>query len=433
MMSKESDIARRIADFDWAVHQEWARMRIKMELSRVELGAQNVKQARENVLNIGRELEHSLRRWAHTMDTHRTVQKGLVELQEIGVASYRVIAEADEKSTDMCQILDGQEFSITQAQIGINLPPFHFNCRCRIDLPREWESEEDVVGTLSRAREIALIMEFLRYISALADEEGGWRKRMATDAELLQIATDFVDMLRWLEQFGNADGYLNIIHEDVHAAFGLDVLHAVIRLTGFDVGSGVRSRYAINEISRMHDALGSGYAWPYVNAEMLLLLSIHRVILDSGAQTAIDVSASFLIVGGLLLGLPALVSWLVSPAAVGAVGGAGTVAGMYLERIKAFVGMGGDRVPAQLNFTNATLRHMHDPARHVPHHILRETIRFGHVMPDPRGSTAQMFFATITKNGRLYNLEVLYHRATNTIWHFEYSRDAIGHLPAILR
>ena len=49
------------------------------------------------------------------------------------------------------------------------------------------------------------------------------------------------------------------------------------------------ARYAINEISRMHDALDSGYAWPYVNAEMLLLLSIHRAITDSGAQTAINV------------------------------------------------------------------------------------------------------------------------------------------------
>ena len=51
-----------------------------------------------------------------------------------------------------------------------------------------------------------------------------------------------------------------------------------------------------------------------------------------------------MIVGGLLLGVPTLVSWLASPAAVGVTGGAGTVLGMYLERIKAFVGMGGDRV-----------------------------------------------------------------------------------------
>jgi len=132
-MSKESDIARRITEFDWSVHQEWARMRIKTQLLRMELGAQNAKQTRENVLNIGRDLENSLRRWAHTLDTHRTVQKDLVTLQEIGVATYRVLAEEDEKTTDMCHTLDGQEFSIREARIGINLPPFHFHCRCRIE------------------------------------------------------------------------------------------------------------------------------------------------------------------------------------------------------------------------------------------------------------------------------------------------------------
>ena len=171
-------------------------------------------------------------------------------------------------------------------------------------------------------------------------------------------------MLRWLEQFGNAEGFINIIDEDVHAAFGLDVLHAVIRLTGFDVGSSVHSRYAINAISRMHDALGSGYAWPYVNAEMLLLLSAHRVILDSSAQAAINVGGGFVIVGGLLIGLPALASWLASPAAVGVTGGAGTVAGVYLERIKAFVGIGGDRVVSQtaISVTEKLQRYLLNPS-----------------------------------------------------------------------
>ena len=46
-MSKQSDIARRIAAFDWSVRQEWARMRIKNQLLRMELGIQSVKQTRE--------------------------------------------------------------------------------------------------------------------------------------------------------------------------------------------------------------------------------------------------------------------------------------------------------------------------------------------------------------------------------------------------
>ena len=103
------------------------------------------------------------------------------------------------------------------------------------------------------------------------------------------------------------------------------------------------------------------------------------------------------------------------------------------ERLKVWLQAGsGHKVPAQLNFTNATLRHMHDPARHVPHHILREAIRFGQSLPDPRGA-AQAFYMVIFKNGNPYNLKVIYDRATNTVLHFHYTREAMGPLSAILR
>ena len=35
------------------------------------------------------------------------------------------------------------------------------------------------------------------------------------------------------------------------------------------------------------------------------------------------------------------------------------------------------------------------------------------------------------ENGKMYNLEVLYDETTNTIYHFEYARKAMGELPAI--
>jgi hypothetical protein len=42
-----------------------------------------------------------------------------------------------------------------------------------------------------------------------------------------------------------------------------------------------------------------------------------------------------------------------------------------------------------------------------------------------------MHYTTMYKNGKMYNLEVLYDKATNTIYHFEYTRKAIGNLPKI--
>ena len=35
------------------------------------------------------------------------------------------------------------------------------------------------------------------------------------------------------------------------------------------------------------------------------------------------------------------------------------------------------------------------------------------------------------KNGKMYNLEVLYDEISNTVYYFEYARKAMGNLPAI--
>ena len=48
-----------------------------------------------------------------------------------------------------------------------------------------------------------------------------------------------------------------------------------------------------------------------------------------------------------------------------------------------------------------------------------------------RGSRATMYYTTMYKNGKMYNLEVLYDDVTDTVYHFEYARKARGNLPAI--
>ena len=53
------------------------------------------------------------------------------------------------------------------------------------------------------------------------------------------------------------------------------------------------------------------------------------------------------------------------------------------------------------------------------------------LLPDPSGSSATMYYTTMYKNGKMYNLEVLYDEVTNMVYHFEYARKAMGNLPAI--
>ena len=84
-----------------------------------------------------------------------------------------------------------------------------------------------------------------------------------------------------------------------------------------------------------------------------------------------------------------------------------------------------------LNFSNKALEHMGESGCQVPVQTLQDAIRYGEAMPDPRGSNTTMYYTTMYKNGKMYNLEVLYDEISNTVYHFEYARKAMGNLPAI--
>lgn len=84
-----------------------------------------------------------------------------------------------------------------------------------------------------------------------------------------------------------------------------------------------------------------------------------------------------------------------------------------------------------LNFTVTTAKHMNNPNRFVPVQTLKQAISKGLSRPDPRGSKALMYYATMYKNGKKYNLEVLYNRVNNTVLHFKYDTRALGPLPKI--
>ena len=77
-------------------------------------------------------------------------------------------------------------------------------------------------------------------------------------------------------------------------------------------------------------------------------------------------------------------------------------------------------IDAELNFSNKVLEHMRESGRRVPIQTLQDAIRHSEALPDPRSSSATM-----------YNLEVLYDNVTNTVYHFEYARKAMGNLQVI--
>jgi RHS repeat-associated protein len=88
---------------------------------------------------------------------------------------------------------------------------------------------------------------------------------------------------------------------------------------------------------------------------------------------------------------------------------------------------------ALLNFTDTAGKHMFEVERRVPIHILDKVIRSPTAFTrDPQGaSNAMMYYSQVWKNGKLYNIEVLYDKATNTISHFQYTQKPIGPLTKV--
>jgi RHS repeat-associated protein len=75
-----------------------------------------------------------------------------------------------------------------------------------------------------------------------------------------------------------------------------------------------------------------------------------------------------------------------------------------------------------LNFSYKALEHMREPGRAVPIQTLKDAINSTKGVPDPRGSSALMHYAEMTKNGVTYTLEVLYDAVSKTVYHFMYYR-----------
>lgn len=49
--------------------------------------------------------------------------------KELGVEKYQILATLDERTSDICQDLDGEVFKMSEYEVGITAPPFHCYCR----------------------------------------------------------------------------------------------------------------------------------------------------------------------------------------------------------------------------------------------------------------------------------------------------------------
>jgi RHS repeat-associated protein len=95
------------------------------------------------------------------------------------------------------------------------------------------------------------------------------------------------------------------------------------------------------------------------------------------------------------------------------------IGGLFLAGLK---GIAAKTVGKELfNFGTTAAKHMAEKGRAVPVQILEQAIKGSKGVADPQGSRALMHSIEMFRNGKAYKLDVLYDKATNSIWHFQYS------------
>lgn len=56
-------------------------------------------------------------------------QADLAAYKAVGIEEYEYLATLDARTSEICRSLDGNVYKVSQAQVGVNFPPMHPNCR----------------------------------------------------------------------------------------------------------------------------------------------------------------------------------------------------------------------------------------------------------------------------------------------------------------
>lgn len=68
-------------------------------------------------------------RLVRTETTHVHEQSALQFYKDTGVKKYQFMAYIDERTSETCTVLNGKRFYVEDAEVGVNYPPMHPNCR----------------------------------------------------------------------------------------------------------------------------------------------------------------------------------------------------------------------------------------------------------------------------------------------------------------
>ena len=93
---------------------------------------------------------HEARRVVRTESNYCINQAELKGMKDAGFDEYEFIS-LGEKADNVCHVcdnLDGQRFKIADVVVGVNFPPMHPFCRCKVTTPQE--TLEDIQADIDR-------------------------------------------------------------------------------------------------------------------------------------------------------------------------------------------------------------------------------------------------------------------------------------------
>lgn len=100
----------------------------KRELTMGFMMGSSVQRMAKEINDVMGKGRYAVERLVRTESSYFSNQGELASYREMGIAEYTFLGGGCED----CQILNGQDFPVDEAEVGVNLPPIHPNCRCTI-------------------------------------------------------------------------------------------------------------------------------------------------------------------------------------------------------------------------------------------------------------------------------------------------------------
>ena len=134
--------AKNWSDSIWSNTREVAE-RIRQDMMDIITTGKSYKEIGAALANDMGVRYHQAERLIRTESARVAIQSSINTYSSIGIDKVRVITAHDDRvCSEKCEEHKGDIIPIKQIEVGVNVPPFHPNCRC--DIVAVWEDDNNV-------------------------------------------------------------------------------------------------------------------------------------------------------------------------------------------------------------------------------------------------------------------------------------------------